>query len=138
MGEQIILGKGGTREKIFLAAVRLFSAQTYGCVTMRDIAAQAGIKVASIYNHFASKQELLQAMYDFYAHQQRMAAPNLQKMLALAETAPPREVLMMADFHYPPAVQETMDRILIIAAIEARGSAKSQRFVKEHILDLTN
>lgn len=42
------------------AAVRNFESRGYHGTSMRDIAADAGITVASIYHHFASKQQILQ------------------------------------------------------------------------------
>ncbi|OLT45468.1 TetR family transcriptional regulator [Saccharomonospora sp. CUA-673] len=42
------------------AAIRLFKSRGYHGTSMRDIAREAGINVASIYHHFGSKQEILQ------------------------------------------------------------------------------
>lgn len=47
------------REKIINSAITLFSLKGYGAVTMREIAAQVGIKAASIYNHFSGKEDIL-------------------------------------------------------------------------------
>jgi AcrR family transcriptional regulator len=49
----------GTRQRILGAAAQLFHEQGYHATTMRQIAAEAGIKAGSLYNHFAGKQELL-------------------------------------------------------------------------------
>lgn len=56
----------GTKEVIFDAALRLFSANGFEEVNMREIAAECKIKAASIYNHFTSKQEILNAIYSYY------------------------------------------------------------------------
>lgn len=48
-----------SRDRIFDAAMRLFASSGYGAVSMRDIAAEVGMKAASIYNHFPSKEGLL-------------------------------------------------------------------------------
>lgn len=47
------------REVVLEAAVELFTERGYHGTSMRDIAAGAGVTVASIYHHFASKQEIL-------------------------------------------------------------------------------
>lgn len=55
--------KAGTRngrEVIVAAAVENFTTLGYHGTSMRDIARSAGVTVASIYHHFASKQEILQ------------------------------------------------------------------------------
>lgn len=49
-----------SREVLVAAAVENFTALGYHGTSMRDIARTAGVTVASIYHHFASKQEILQ------------------------------------------------------------------------------
>jgi len=47
------------KEEIFETASQLFGERGYNAVSMRDLAEALGIKAASLYNHIASKQELL-------------------------------------------------------------------------------
>lgn len=61
-----------TKEKIFQAALDLFSEKGFKATTIRDITGRTGITPGSFYNHFASKDELLQAVYDHYI---RLALP---------------------------------------------------------------
>lgn len=49
----------GTRERITRVATELFYEKGYHGTTMREIAAGVNIKAGSVYNHFDSKQELL-------------------------------------------------------------------------------
>lgn len=46
------------------AAARLFAGKGYGATSMRDIAGAAGMLPGSLYYHFASKEELLVAVYE--------------------------------------------------------------------------
>lgn len=48
-----------TAESIRQEAAYLFATRGYGGTSLRDVAARVGIKVGSLYNHIASKQELL-------------------------------------------------------------------------------
>lgn len=48
-----------TRSEISGCALRLFAERGYAAVSMRDIAEAVGVRQGAIYNHFASKQELL-------------------------------------------------------------------------------
>jgi AcrR family transcriptional regulator len=52
-------GAGSTQERIVDAATRLFSERGYHAVGMRELADAVGIRPASLYNHCASKQDLL-------------------------------------------------------------------------------
>lgn len=47
-----------TRDRIANEAAALFAERGFSGVSMRDIADAAGIKAASLYNHFADKEEL--------------------------------------------------------------------------------
>ena len=48
------------RERILQAAIALFSERGFSGVSQREIAAAVGIQAASIYNHFASKEMILE------------------------------------------------------------------------------
>ncbi|GHT78058.1 hypothetical protein FACS1894104_0650 [Actinomycetota bacterium] len=125
-----------TRQKIFDVAVRLFSNQGFPRVSMRDIAGEVGISAAAIYNHFPSKDSILDAMYAFYAKEQMKHEPDLKALLAQCDSAPVLDLLMQADFRYNADILETMDRIVVIASAEARSDQRSVEFIKKHLLDL--
>jgi AcrR family transcriptional regulator len=50
--------KARTREEIRTAARRLFAARGFEAVTIADIAAEADVAVQTVFNHFATKEEL--------------------------------------------------------------------------------
>lgn len=54
-----------TRERILSAAAALCKARGLDAVSIRDISAAVGIREASLYNHFRSKDELLGTMMDY-------------------------------------------------------------------------
>ena len=63
MTDEITLSKGErTRQSIEDAAYALFLEQGYSATSMRQIAERAGIALGGIYNHFASKDEIFQAL----------------------------------------------------------------------------
>lgn len=49
-----------TKQKILNAALELFSTQGFEATSVSQIADEVGIRKASIYSHFASKQEILE------------------------------------------------------------------------------
>ncbi len=59
-------GKTGTRERITDAAIGLFAQRGYEAVSVQDIADAVGIKKSSIYNHFKSKDEILQTILSHF------------------------------------------------------------------------
>jgi len=52
-----------TRDRIVAAALRLFSERGPSAVSVRDLAEAAGVTVPGLYYHFASKADLIQAVY---------------------------------------------------------------------------
>lgn len=50
------------RDEIVAAAARFFAVQGYHTVGMREIAEAVGVRGASLYNHFSSKEEVLYAI----------------------------------------------------------------------------
>lgn len=65
-----------TREQIVQAAYQLFLDRGYHASSMRQVAAQAGIALGGIYNHFPSKEELFSAVLEAY-HPYREILPAL-------------------------------------------------------------
>ena len=62
MTEEIQTKGGHTRLAIEDAAVELFMEHGYHATSMRQIAEHAGLALGGIYNHFASKDELFEAI----------------------------------------------------------------------------
>ncbi len=54
--------KGNTKQEILNAALDLFSTQGYEATSVSQIAEAVGIRKASLYSHFAGKQEILDAL----------------------------------------------------------------------------
>lgn len=81
------------KEEIILAALELASADGLRSVSMSRIAEKVGIKAPSLYNHFKSKDEIVQAMYGFlrekaqqnrapgFADPGELAAKSLEQIL---------------------------------------------------------
>lgn len=72
-----------TRETLLRLAARSFSTQGYSATSMRSIADQAGVEPASIYYHFASKEDLID---EVMAHGADAIVQHLKDHLA---TLPP-------------------------------------------------
>lgn len=99
-----------TRRQLVEAALKVFSQQGVATSTVADIALAAGMTGATVYNHFASKDELVQAVALWLVHglcdriaassaavaegAERMAIGN-RRYLWLAEQSPAWALLML-------------------------------------------
>ncbi len=54
-----------TKERIFDVALGLFAQKGFDAVSMREIAEAVGIKKASLYSHFSSKDDLLEKLFEY-------------------------------------------------------------------------
>ena len=57
------MSKRNTKEEIILATLELAAENGLGSVSMQQIADRVGIRKASLYNHYQSKDEIVEAMY---------------------------------------------------------------------------
>ena len=53
-----------TRDRALLQATVLFAQKGFAAASLKEIAAEIGIKAASLYNHFSSKEDLLNSAID--------------------------------------------------------------------------
>jgi TetR/AcrR family transcriptional repressor of nem operon len=89
-----------SREAILAAARRTAQAHGYGGLNFRDLAAEVGIKAASIYHHFPSKADLGAAVAKRYWQD---AAAGLETLLA--ESADPLSALRQ----YPGTFRKALE-----------------------------
>ncbi len=54
-----------TRNRLLVAAVKLFADRGYEASSMRELAAEVGVKAPAIYNHFDSKIDVLATAVDY-------------------------------------------------------------------------
>lgn len=129
------LSMQGRKWDIFSSAVFLFSEQGYEHVSMRDIAKANGMQVSSLYNHFRSKDELLQTMYEFYSVNKALCEPNLNELLGSTSELPPSTVIGNLTYYYSKELQPYMDRIALLAAMLSRSDERAHRLIKRHLFE---
>lgn len=86
--------KGSARARIVDAAAALFRARGYAAVSLREIAAEAGVTTGSVYHHFASKDDAVLAVMNG-AHDVILGAVG-DAVDRLGEKAPAAEKLVAA------------------------------------------
>src|SRR3954465_1690457 len=75
-----------TRARILAEALDLFAQSGYGGASMRELARRAGIRESSLYNHFAGKAAILEAIVS--EHGPASSASRLEEP-RYKELAPP-------------------------------------------------
>ena len=83
----------GTKERIFDIAIRKISKDGFESVSMRDIATEAGIQVASIYSHFSSKNEILDTIYEYFSVHRLDNRNSTERIRHIIETGNALEIM---------------------------------------------
>lgn len=83
------------KEEIILTTLRLASENGLSGVSLGQVAESIGIKKASLYNHFASKEDLISGMYEFLRKQAQINA-NIQNVNfgEIIKAKPANEILL--------------------------------------------
>jgi AcrR family transcriptional regulator len=108
-----------TKTKIFNVALRLFSTNGYENVSLREISKNVGIKVGSIYNHYSSKEAILDDCYNYYItyrHCNRLKKENYEPII---RNGTKEEVINVINYSYPDDIIDNiiMSLLLVFARI---------------------
>lgn len=128
-------GMHDTAWQVFTCALDLFAEYDYARISMRQIANHVGIRASSIYNHFPSKEALLNKMYDYLHHYSAQYRQDLDVLLRKAETEPPREMLVSTHFYYPPELQPIMSRLILITYKQIRNDPRADEVLRNLLVD---
>lgn len=137
-------GQSEARERVLVAAEQLFAERGYGSVTLRQIAARAGLDHSSLYHHVPAGKEALfvEVMERIFARHRAgivtaldAAAPDLRAQLyAVANwllEQPPMDLVRMAYVDMPDLGQDHAHR-LSEAAYEALQVPIEQALATAH------
>lgn len=104
----------GTKKKIFEKAVELFAKRSFEVVTIKDIADEVGIAQSAFYNHFKSKQKILDAIYDFFCHYYIADRPLLEELEPVLRSGNLIDILYSVNYSFN---QEYEDLLISSAKI---------------------
>ena len=132
-----------TKTKIFFAAVELFSESGYKNVSMRDLAQKIDIKPASIYNHYESKEKILDALLDYYLERMDQFYSELNEFhFKISADSELEDVLEQLLLSYRVEERELMFHLTRIVHHEQFSSPKAadalvgggyRKYMEEHV-----
>lgn len=107
-----------TKQRIFEMAVELFSRDGFNGVSIRDLTKAVGIKESSFYNHFKSKDDVLEAVYGHFSAQMGLLQPAEDLGERLAKVPPATVLAIGLQRFMEVADTPLMARIYRIIVIE--------------------
>ena len=106
--------KPGTKTKIFEAALRLFAASGVENISVRDIANAVGIKAASIYNHYAGKEQIVEACYDYFQKYYDSARLDEERYSVVLLNGTKEEIVNVPNSPFPEVLEENLVNAMAI------------------------
>lgn len=89
-----------TKERILLSAIHLFAEKGYSEANMKEIAAQVGIRASSIYNHFSSKEEIIEDILAMYGQLLDRGTPDKNEIDRMVRDEAPETILRRMFFSF--------------------------------------
>lgn len=123
------------KRRVFETAIELFAANTYETVTMADIATALQRKKPSIYNHFTSKQEILDTMYGFFCAHIFDERKPLEALTPIFETGTVLEMMYAMSFEFSKEHKPLMTRILTVIHQRKYFDEQARKIAKELMAD---
>jgi len=117
----------GTKELIFDSFVEMTSVLGYENVSIRNISKKVGIQPASIYNHFESKAQLLESVYEYYLRHYFDNRKPIEEMKKLIETASAQELIAAFKRTFESEDQKKYIRMILITKIVYMRLYQDQR-----------
>ena len=129
-----MVGKISNKERIFDVSIDLFSEYGYDGVSVRQIAKEVGIRESSIYNHYPSKESILDSILEYYIN--RMLANDIPVEQASENLDVGFDYFYRAGLiaFTSQLIDEKMSKITRIILIESYHNEKIRMFMKNSII----
>lgn len=119
-----------TKDRIFEVSIELFSRKGFNAVSIRDIAGEVGIKQSSLYNHFGSKDEILEDIYVYFKIEAAKAFPPLDNLDNIIRNSTPEEFFCKGkELFIEHMLNSTMEKIWRILFIEQTSDQRATNIV---------
>ena len=124
-----------TKSKIIGVALRLFAADGYDKVSIRDIANAVSIKSGSLYHHFDSKEQLLNACYDYFIEHRHDTRLSKEQYLPIIKNGTKEEVIQALNYTFASDIVENMILALLIMYARMYIDEKAKSMYADEIND---
>jgi AcrR family transcriptional regulator len=102
------LDVNSTKYKILEASIDLFSHKGFTAVSVRELTKVVGIKESALYNHFKSKDEILEWIYSLFRENQSKTRPNHDTLEAICNRVTIKPFLTQGIINFKQAAEEPL------------------------------
>lgn len=123
-----------TKQKILETAIDLFSVNGYSAVSVREITKHVGIKESAMYNHFKTKDEILDTIFDLFRNIQKRALPPIDKLEAILAVQSPQDFLAQGFENFRRTVEDpVLVKLWRILNIEQYRDARARQIIRQEV-----
>ena len=123
-----------TKERIFGVAIKLFAQKGFNATSMREIAEAVGIKKASMYSHFKSKDEILEKIIDYPMERIDIVGPQGVETEKLIISMGLKKFMIMSSSVFMDWMKDPyMEQIWRIICIELYHNEQIKKFYSKFI-----
>lgn len=128
-----------TKQKIIETAIELFSQHGYSGVSIREITRSVGIKESALYNHYKTKDEMLETIYSLFRKEQELhSLPPVEMLGVILEQVPIEQFLMQGFDRFKDTMNHPLlMRIWRILNIEQYRDARAREIILNEIYKRT-
>ena len=127
------LKKRSTKQKILDSAIDLFAKKGYTETTVRELASLVGVKEASLYNHFPSKNAILEFILEEYS-QITIDSFISDNLSSLSENPTADDILSCMTLFFPEGKEEYYLKELYVILQEQHRNPVVSKFMSEQFI----
>jgi AcrR family transcriptional regulator len=125
---------GNTRDDILAAAIELYSQNGATGTSVRDITRKVGINESSLYNHFASKDHILDAIIEKFQREFGEVAYDESKMPGLLEGVDPEQFFTHHLMYFRSLVTPQITAMWKVVYMEMFRDKRARDFVRQEMI----
>lgn len=125
----------GTKKKIFSSAITLFMRHGYENVSIREIADAVGITQSAMYNHFKSKREILDVVYNYFCHYYLLDRPSLGDIEQILRNGTLLDILKSLCYEFKSDYQQNIKEITKILFQRVAIDERARELMKSLMID---
>ena len=123
-----------TKEKIFEAAIDLFAKKGFDATPMREIAEAVGIKKASLYSHYKSKNEIMDSIFKYFKKELMKMRPPEARNLEKIDKITPEVFRQRANLTLNIFKNPNMEKIFRIISSEQFRDKRARTIILECLI----
>ena len=124
-----------TTHRILEVSANLFAHKGYDRVSVNEIAIAVGIKESSLYNHFSSKSDILDKLFEMFIQKTPESRPSdleLENMILIMQ---PEEIFKNILFHFGSHIDTVLENIAMIINIEKFRNAQAAKMYFQYVVN---